>query len=66
VRTTQDFAELMSALMSDVIDGTVAPTVVNAAVNAGGKMLKAVELQLKHGARPGNENLKLCDGKAAK
>jgi hypothetical protein len=39
----------MSALMSDVIEGTVTPVVVNAAVNAGGKMLKAVEMQYRYG-----------------
>ena len=39
----------MSALMSDVIEGAVTPVVVNAAVNAGGKMLKAVEMQYKYG-----------------
>lgn len=41
----------MSALMSDVIEGTLSPGVANAAVNAGGKLLKAVELQLKYGKR---------------
>lgn len=39
----------MSALMSDAIEGTLGPGVVNATVNAGGKLLKAVELQMKYG-----------------
>jgi hypothetical protein len=39
----------MSALMSDLIEGNVAPQVGNAACNAGGKMLKAVEMQYKYG-----------------
>lgn len=39
----------MSALMTDVIEGNITPQVVNASVNAGGKMLKAVEMQLKYG-----------------
>lgn len=40
---------MMSALMSDVIEGTVTPAVANAAINAGGKMLKSVELQMRYG-----------------
>lgn len=40
---------MMSALMSDVIEGNVTPQVANATVNAGGKLLKVVELQLKYG-----------------
>lgn len=43
---------MMSSLISDVIDGSVSPQVTNAACNAGGKMLKVVELQLKYG-KPG-------------
>lgn len=40
---------MMSALMSDLIEGNVTPQVGNATVNAGGKLLKVVELQLKYG-----------------
>jgi len=40
---------MMSALMSDVIEGNVTHQVANATVNAGGKLLKVVELQLKYG-----------------
>lgn len=40
---------MMSALMSDVIEGDVSPQVANATVNAGAKLLKVVELQLKYG-----------------
>lgn len=40
----------MSALMTDIIDGTVSPQVGNAACNAGGKLLKVVEMQLQYGA----------------
>jgi hypothetical protein len=52
---------MMSALMSDVIEGSVSPAVANAAVNAGGKMLKAVELQLKHGQLTGSGPAKCLD-----
>lgn len=49
VRTGTDFANLMSALMSDVIEGRVTPQVANAACNAGGKLLKVVEMQYQYG-----------------
>lgn len=49
VRTSHDFANLMSSLMSDLIEGAVAPNVGNATCNAGGKLLKVVELQYKYG-----------------
>lgn len=39
----------MSALMSDVITGAVTPNVANATVNAGGKLLKVVEMQYRYG-----------------
>ena len=51
ITTGSDFASMMSALMSDLIEGKVTPNVGNAAVNAGGKLLKIVELQLKYGRR---------------
>ena len=49
IRTGQDFANLMSGLMSDLIAGRVTPSVGNATCNAGGKLLKVVELQYKYG-----------------
>ena len=49
IRTGAQFASVMSALMSDAISGAVPPGVVNAACNAGGKLLKVVELQQKYG-----------------
>ena len=45
VNTGRDFAALMSALMSDLIDGSVTPQVGNAICNAGGKLLKVVEME---------------------
>jgi hypothetical protein len=50
IRTGDDFANLMSALMSDVIEGSLTPIVANATVNAGGKLLKVVEMQYKYGS----------------
>lgn len=43
--------------MSDVIEGSVTPQVANAAVNAGGKLLKVVDMQLRYGAN----TLAKCD-----
>lgn len=40
---------LMSALMSDLIEEKITPGVGNAVCNAGGKLLKVVELQAKYG-----------------
>ncbi len=58
---------MMSALMSDIIEGSVSPQVGNATVNAGSKLLKVVELQLKYG-KPTNDSSRgeflLVDDKA--
>lgn len=35
--------------MTDVINGAVPPGTCNAACNAGGKLLRVVELQLRYG-----------------
>jgi len=50
VSSGEDFANLMSALMSDLIDGSISPNVANATVNAGGKLLKVVEMQYRYGS----------------
>jgi len=58
IKTGHDFANLMSALMSDLIEGRVAPGVGNATCNAGGKLLKVVEMQFKYGvAGPGQRKV---------
>jgi hypothetical protein len=50
VQTGSDFAALMSATISDLITGAISPQVGNAVCNAGGKLLKVVEMQHKYGA----------------
>ncbi len=55
VRTAADFASLMSSLMGDIISGRITPDVGNAACNAGGKLLKIVEMQYKYGTQSGNQ-----------
>jgi hypothetical protein len=49
ISTGADFAAFMSGLMSDLIEGKVPPQVGNATCNAGGKLLKVVEMQYKYG-----------------
>ena len=55
ISSSSDFRDFMSALMSDVISGRVTAQVTNAACNAGGKMLKMVELECHYGTRPENK-----------
>lgn len=62
VRSISDFTALMSAIMSDVVEGNITPMVSNATCNAGGKMLKAVEIQQKYGVeKGGNKTLQLTE-----
>lgn len=63
VKNTQDFAEMMSALMSDIIEKKIPPDVANAAVKAGQQMLKVVEMQIRWGGDNSN-NLALINGDA--
>lgn len=58
---------MMSALMSDIVEEKVTPRVANATVNAGGKLLRVVELQIKYGeaqSQEGKELLKLSSGRS--
>lgn len=64
IRTGADFANVMSALMGDLIAGRVTPQVGNATCNVGGKLLKIVEMQQRYGtAGPGGnpKSLMLAD-----
>lgn len=49
IETGPQFAALMSALMTDLITGCITPEIGNATCNAGGKLLKIVEMQHKYG-----------------
>jgi hypothetical protein len=50
--------------MSDLISGAVTPDIGNATCNAGGKLLKVMELQHKYGStqQDGSRILKLASG----
>jgi hypothetical protein len=56
VQSSADFRNLMSALMTDVIRGSLSPEVTNAACNAGGKILKMVEMEYKFATNPERRN----------
>lgn len=59
IKTGSQFANLMAAMMGDIISGRVTPSVGNAACNAGGKLLKIVEMQYKYGTKSGNQGNRL-------
>lgn len=44
--------------MGDLIEGTITPQVGNAVVNAGGKLLKVIELKYKFGTQQGESRRK--------
>lgn len=48
--TATDFSRVMAVLITDVVEGTISPQTANAAVNAGGKLLKVVEMKYKYGS----------------
>ena len=48
LRTSTDFAAVMSALVGDVLNGTIPTQTANAACNAGGKLLKVVEMRHRY------------------
>ena len=64
IKSGEDFARFMSHLISDIIARRVTPDISNAACNAGGKLLKVVEMQYKYGnpAERGGAILELASG----
>jgi len=48
VSTGAQFASLMSLLIGDIATGRIDPRTANAMCNAGGKLLKMVEMQHKY------------------
>lgn len=51
IHTGADFAAMMSAVMSDMIEGRLDPRVGNGVCNAGSKLLKVVEMQYRYGQK---------------
>lgn len=53
VHDSMQFANVFSALLTDILCGREKPDVANAACNVGGKLLKVVEMQHKYGGGGG-------------
>lgn len=49
INTGYDLAQFMSAVMTDLIDGKIEPTVATATCAAADRLLKVVEMQIKYG-----------------
>lgn len=49
VKTSREFASMMSTLMVDILENRIDPRAANAVCNAGGKLLRMVELEHKYG-----------------
>lgn len=62
VKTGGDFANMMSALMSDIIADRITPSKANAACNAGRQLLKVVEMQHQYGGKENEHVLTLAPG----
>lgn len=62
VKTGSDFANMMSALMSDIIADRITPSKANAACNAGRQLLKIVEMQYQYGGKEQEHVLTLAPG----
>ena len=65
INTGAQFAEVMSAMISDTLAGRITPSVCNAACNPAGKLLKVVEMQQRWGTQStdgGPRDLKLTLG----
>jgi hypothetical protein len=60
VKTGTDFANMMSALMSDIIAERISPNKANATCNAGRQLLKVVEMQYRYGGKGNSRALTLA------
>lgn len=64
IRTAQDFAQFMSAMMGDVVTGRLSAGKASAATRSGAALLKVIEMQYKYGSdteHPGKRTLRLID-----
>ena len=59
IETGKDFAKLMSALIGDIAAGRINHGAANAICNAGGKLLRIVELQHRYGGPKNQEEKSL-------
>ena len=64
IRTAQDFAQFMSAMMGDVISGRLTHNKAATATRSGVALLKVIEMQYRYGSeteQPGKRTLRLID-----
>ena len=64
VKTAQDFAQFMSAMMGDVITGRLSCNKAAAATRSGAALLKVIEMQYRYGNetdQPGKRTVRLID-----
>ena len=64
IRTAQDFAQFMSAVMGDVIAGRLSNGKASATTRSGMALLKVIEMQYRYGSetdQPGKRTLRLID-----
>ena len=54
IKNSAQFKKTMSCLIGDLLEGAITPRVGNAVCNAGGKLLKVVELELRYGRALGD------------
>jgi hypothetical protein len=68
IHTSSDFANFMGALMADLVSMRIEPNVANAACNAGDRLLRVVDMQMKLGTigKDGNKILRLTDNAPVK
>jgi hypothetical protein len=59
VQSSEDFRNIMCALMTDVIQGDVSPDVVNAACNAGRGLLRMVDMEYRASQGAANRSFPL-------
>ena len=58
IKTAEDFANVFSALVGDILAGRITASIGNAACNAGGKLLKVNEMQQKYGRMAGTPDVR--------
>lgn len=64
IRTAQEFAQFMSAVMGDVVAGRLSNGKAAASTRAGMALLKVIEMQYRYGSeteQPGKRTLRLID-----
>ena len=49
INSSQEFTALFSGLMADLAEEKITASIANAMCNAGGKVLKMVELEIRYG-----------------